>query len=114
MGTKVRLNSIYANAKGVAQPGDVIEVDSAEAKGLIDGGYASAVAVPAAAPRKSAKAAKIEAAEIELAEAQGELATAEGKLAAAADADKAAAQAEVDALREKVSAAEAALEKFGK
>lgn len=114
MGTKVRLNTIYANAKGVAAPGTVIEVESTEAKDLVDGGYATAIHAPAQVAKKSAKAAKIEAAEIELAEAKDEESKSLTALDGPADENKAAAQAELDAARARVASAEAALDKLNK
>lgn len=114
MGTKVRLNTIYANASSVAQPGDVISVTDAEAKDLIEGGYAAAIAAAPAPPRKSAKELRREAAEAELADARSALADAEDKLSKADDAGKADAQRAVDAAQDAVTKAEAALEKLSK
>lgn len=114
MGTKVRLNTIYANASGVAQPGDVIAVADAEAKDLIDGGYAAAVLAAPIVPRKSTKDLRREAAETELADARSAFADAEDKLSKADEAGKGEAQKDVDLARDAVAKAEAALDKLSK
>lgn len=43
---KVKFKTLSAGASGVIRPGDVVEVSDAEAKLLIDGGYAEAVEKP--------------------------------------------------------------------
>lgn len=57
---QVRLRSIYASPSGVTgQPGQVINVDGAEAKALIDGGYAEPVKhKTTTAPQSEGKKAK--------------------------------------------------------
>jgi len=59
---KVKLNNIYAGAKGTFVAGETIEVDDAEGRQLIDGGYAEFIEEPKAAPKKAKTAPKKETA----------------------------------------------------
>ena len=40
---RVKMKTIYAGASGTCQPDHIIDLPEAEAKGLVDGGYAVAV-----------------------------------------------------------------------
>lgn len=49
---RVRLRTIYAGPAGTGGPGDVLELDAASAKALIDGGYATGESEPTAVVTK--------------------------------------------------------------
>ncbi len=61
---KVRLTALYASPRGVFHPGTVIEVSEGEAKQLIDGRYAVALAAAPAAIVEAAPALVIETASV--------------------------------------------------
>lgn len=61
---RVRLLSVYAGPRGVFHPKDFLDVPEAEARALIDGGYAIAVeqAVADPAPEAAVESPEVEAA----------------------------------------------------
>ena len=52
---QVKFKTLSAGASGIIRPGDVVEVSDAEAKLLIDGGYAEAVEKPVKKPETEAE-----------------------------------------------------------